>query len=297
MDADQFSLQPLDRRQLEILVQWAAAEGWNPGPHDAAAFYAADPDGYRGFFHEGQLIAGGAIVSYERQFGFMGLFIVHPDYRGRGLGQRLWHLRREALLQRLQPDAPIGMDGVVAMQPFYQAGGFELAFTSNRYECRARALPVSSAVSLITPADWPQIFSYDETAVGYRRSSFLTAWLRLPDSRAFQLRRHGLLHGYAVLRKVAVGYKIGPLFCDSREGAETLYRCCLNAAARQTESDSAVEKTVPLFLDVPCVNQDALDMVGRYEPRYVFECGRMYHGTPPLQQLQNVYGVTTFELG
>ncbi|MCR9201616.1 MAG: GNAT family N-acetyltransferase [Planctomycetaceae bacterium] len=297
MDAEQFSLQPLDQWQLEILVEWAAAEGWNPGPHDAAAFYATDPDGYYGFFHEQRLIAGGAIVSYERLFGFMGLFIVHPDYRGRGLGQRLWHLRRDALLQRLQPGAAIGMDGVVAMQPFYQAGGFELAFTSNRYECRARALPVSSAVSLITRTDWPEIFSYDEIAVGYRRSSFLTAWLQLPDSRAFQLRRHGLLHGYAVLRKVAAGYKIGPLFCDSPEGAETLYRCCLNAAVSQTEADRSTENAASVYLDVPCVNQDALDMVGRYEPRYVFECGRMYYGTPPPQQLQNVYGVTTFELG
>lgn len=294
MDVDQFSLQPLNLQQLETLVDWAAAEGWNPGPHDAAAFFAADPDGFYGFFHEGQLIAGGAIVSYEGQFGFMGLFIVHPQYRGQGLGQRLWQLRRDTLVNRLKPGAAIGMDGVVAMQPFYQTGGFELAFTSNRYECRSRLLEVSPTVSAITDTDRPEIFAYDQSCVGYARPAFFYAWLQLPDSLSFQCRRDGRLHGYAVLRKVGTGFKVGPLFAESAADADALFRCCLNAAA---QADRRGPDAASVFLDVPCINQDALNMVGRYEPRYVFECGRMYHGSPPVQRLPQIYGVTTFELG
>jgi hypothetical protein len=36
----------MHRDELDLAVEWAALEGWNPGLHDADAFYAADPDGF-----------------------------------------------------------------------------------------------------------------------------------------------------------------------------------------------------------------------------------------------------------
>jgi GNAT superfamily N-acetyltransferase len=66
----------------------------------------------------GELAGGGAIVSSGGRFGFMGLFIVAPAHRGRGLGRRLWHVRRARLRGRLETGAAIGMDGVPAMRGF-----------------------------------------------------------------------------------------------------------------------------------------------------------------------------------
>lgn len=31
--------------QVALMLEWAGREGWNPGRHDAEAFYAADPQG------------------------------------------------------------------------------------------------------------------------------------------------------------------------------------------------------------------------------------------------------------
>ena len=31
---------------LRTVLDWAAAEGWNPGHDDATAFHAADPEGF-----------------------------------------------------------------------------------------------------------------------------------------------------------------------------------------------------------------------------------------------------------
>lgn len=286
MDPQQFSLQRLNASQLETLVAWAAAEGWNPGPHDAAAFWQADPDGFCGFFHQGRLIAGGAIVSYAGAFGFMGLFIVHPDFRAQGIGQRLWGLRRDALLDRLSPDAAIGMDGVVAMQPFYQKGGFELAFTSVRYECRGRQADVAAAIRRLTRDAHPAVQAYDRACLGYAREAFLQAWLQLPDSHAFLQWEGDRLLGYAVLRKAGVGYKIGPLLADTADVAESLFRACLREAGNAS-----------VFVDVPGPNAAAVAMVGRYDGTAVFECGRMYHGSPPAMDVSRVFGITTFELG
>ena len=35
-----------DADEIALMLDWAADEGWNPGLDDAAAFRAADPDGF-----------------------------------------------------------------------------------------------------------------------------------------------------------------------------------------------------------------------------------------------------------
>ena len=37
---------PMSAAELETVMGWAAEEGWNPGLADAAAFHAADPEGF-----------------------------------------------------------------------------------------------------------------------------------------------------------------------------------------------------------------------------------------------------------
>ena len=127
-------IRPLRRAELDVVLEWAAEEGWNPGLADADAFWAADPDGFLGVEREGELIGSGSIVSYGGEFGFMGLFIVRPDLRGRGIGRRLWRHRRDLLRERLRPGAAIGLDGVFEMQPFYAAGGFEFSHRGLRMQ-------------------------------------------------------------------------------------------------------------------------------------------------------------------
>ncbi len=72
------------------MVDWAAAEGWNPGLGDADTFWATDADGFVGVHRDGALVASGSIVSYAGEFGFLGFFIVRPELRGQGLGRQLW---------------------------------------------------------------------------------------------------------------------------------------------------------------------------------------------------------------
>ena len=61
-----------------IAIELAAREGWNPGLHDAASFFAADPGGFLVAEHQGQPVGCIAAVSYAGRFGFIGLYIVAP---------------------------------------------------------------------------------------------------------------------------------------------------------------------------------------------------------------------------
>jgi hypothetical protein len=43
MPADSLNTRPITCAGVDLLVDWAAAEGWNSGLHDANAFWATDP--------------------------------------------------------------------------------------------------------------------------------------------------------------------------------------------------------------------------------------------------------------
>ena len=82
MTRDNLSIRPMTRAELDTAIEWAAAEGWNPGLHDADAYYAADPDGYFVALQGGELVASISAVKYSPEYAFMGFFIVRPQYRG-----------------------------------------------------------------------------------------------------------------------------------------------------------------------------------------------------------------------
>ena len=44
--AGALTCRPMRRPELDLALDWAAAEGWNPGLRDADAFWAADPEGF-----------------------------------------------------------------------------------------------------------------------------------------------------------------------------------------------------------------------------------------------------------
>ena len=57
MSGDGFSVRAMTRDEVDVAVDWAAAEGWNPGLHDAGAFHAADPDGFLAGALDGEMVA------------------------------------------------------------------------------------------------------------------------------------------------------------------------------------------------------------------------------------------------
>ena len=216
----------------------------------------------------------------------MGLFIVHSDYRNDGIGRKLWLFRRDKLLSRLQPNASIGMDGVLAMQPFYSKGGFNIAYRDERYEFLSYSFSFSNNITTIESNDFETIVAYDVNFFGCARAKFLEGWLNMSESKAFKYKKDNEILGYAVIRKAETGYKIGPLFANNLEIADELLKSCFSAYPNAS-----------VFLYIPTLNNDAVGLVKKYEGKYVFECARMYYGKIPNSPINNIFGITTFELG
>lgn len=286
-------IRAMTRPEVDQLIDWAAREGWNPGLHDGDLFWATDPEAFLAAELEGELIGGGAITSYDGAFGFMGFFIVEPAHRGRGLGDTLWHARRDRLLARLRPGASIGLDGVFEMQGYYARGGFAFAHRTLRF----RAEPAESPAPAPPPADgidiaplsavpFDQLLAYDRRCFPAARARFLAGWIAQPDALAVGARRDGALIGYGVVRRCRDGCKIGPLFADDASIAEALYARLSPFAAGG-----------PLFIDIPEPNPGGLALARRHQMTEVFGCARMYLGPAPALAHDRIFGITTFELG
>src|SRR5262249_32246326 len=130
--AASYDIRVMSGADLERTLAWAEAEGWNPGVDDARAFHTADPLGFFMGWLGAEPVAAISVVNYDEGFGFLGLYIVRPEFRARGLGLALWP---EALRGRRAK--LIGLDGVVAQQANYARSGFRLAYRNIRF----RGLP------------------------------------------------------------------------------------------------------------------------------------------------------------
>ena len=90
-----------------------------------------------------------------------------------------------------------------------------------------------------------------------------------------------------MIRTCRTGYKIGPLFADTENIAETLLNRLLSFA-------NAVS---PVFFDVPDVNPEAVSLAASHGMKPIFETARMYTKEFPNAPLHRIYGITTFEMG
>ena len=103
---------------VDLALAWAAREGWNPGIADAECFHAVDPAGFLLGCLDGEPIGCISVVAYGLTFGFVGLYMVKPELRGRGYGHHLWQIGMARLKTRI-----VGLDGVIAQQENYKRSG------------------------------------------------------------------------------------------------------------------------------------------------------------------------------
>ncbi|WP_349433747.1 GNAT family N-acetyltransferase [Pararhizobium sp. A13] len=271
------------RADLDILIDWAAREGWNPGLDDAAAFWAADPEGFWIAEEDGVVAAALSLVRYDAAYAFLGFYMAHPDYRGQGIGFALW--------QRAISEAgnrTIGLDGVVAQQDNYRKSGFVYAHANFRYGGEVQCVePPGTELVSVSPVHVPMLVDYDARFCPARRDAFLREWLKpLSTRESFALIRNAEVLGYGTIRACREGHKIGPLFADAETGADLIFRKLVTSVGGGQ-----------IYLDIPEPNAAARALCDRYNLKPVFETARMYRGPVPDLPLGQIYGITTFELG
>lgn len=268
-------------RAAQTAISWAGAEGWNPGLDDAERFLAADPGAFLAVERDGEIDATVSCVVYDDSYAFIGFFIVRSGLRGRGIGTPLFQRALERAGARV-----VGLDGVLEQQGYYERRGFVLAHRNVRWRT-AGGGERPDGLAELSSVPFDDLLAYDTAVFGAERERFLRTWIDRPEGHALACPDGGRLAGYGVLRPCRAGTKVGPLFADSREVAETLLAGLLSAAGPDTD----------VFVDMPAANAGADELRAGRAMEPSFETARMYLNGRPSEDVLRVFGVTTFEFG
>ncbi len=267
--------------EMEFLIEMAKYQGWNPGLSDAKVFFDADPKGFFIGKLNGEKISCISAVKYG-DYGFIGFYIVKEPFRGKGYGLEIWNKAIEYL-----GDINVALDGVPAQLDNYKKSGFKLYHGSLRF---AGNIPggINSFSNIISAQELHlyEIMVYDGFHFPGRRDEFIKGWFYSDYHRSLLWHQNNSIRGMGVIRKCYDGYKVGPLFADTPEIGHSLF-----------EALSQYAKGEMIYIDIIEGNTNAENLVKKFNMTKMFQCARMYTKERPEVRWDNVYGITTFELG
>lgn len=280
---ENFTISIMSKDEVEIAMNWAAKEGWNPGIEDADTFYAADTTGFLVGKIDNAPIATISAVKYGASFGFVGLYIVKEEFRGKGYGLKIWQHAIDTLGGR-----NIGLDGVVAQQDNYKKSGFKLAHRNIRFAGKSRKSgEQESNIIDVNHINASEFIAYDRNFFPENREHFIKKWVNQQSGHSLAMVEGSKILGYGTIRACCNGFKVGPLNAEDDRVALSLFSALTNLIP----DGSAV------FLDVPEPNRKAVGLAQQNDMSPSFETARMYTGALPELSLDKVFGITTFELG
>jgi len=274
------TIRNMTREEVCTAVDWADKEGWNPGLHDAEAFYDAAPNAFFAGEIAGEMVSSVSLVDYPGDLSFFGFNIVRKDMRGQGIGRRMV----EHVLEKGK-GRNIGADGVPNMLPHYQRMGFRPAYWNHRFRGWGGGAHDPDLV-LGPEVPWDDLSAYDTRIFSAPRDDFLKSFLSQEGTAVLVSLHDETITGYGAIRPCRTGHKIGPLFADSRRTAEKVLRGLIS--------------TIPgekYFLDVPDYNHEGMALANILHLAEVFRTVRIYTKDPPAVQLDHVFGVSSFEMG
>ena len=270
-------IRPMTLTELQLALAWAADEGWNPGLDDAAAFFAADPKGFLMGWLDGRPIAAISAIRHSDDFGFLGLYICHPDYRGQGYGWQIWQAAMQLFERRT-----VGLDGVVEQQGNYAKSGFQLSHNTQRYLGVIEAGPLDAFKS----ASLTELVQADAEISGISRPRYMQSWFA--DCKTRLTLADDANTAFGTIRECLDGYKIGPLYAPDAETAEALTKALVSKIGASN---------VNVSIDVPSHNVAAVNMCQNLGLEAVFSTARMYKGGAVPRPHPNEFGIATMELG
>lgn len=207
-------LRLLTRADLSFADSVRALAGWNQTIADWERFLAAEPDGC--FLAEWNGAAAGTATTivYGSTLAWIGMVLVHPDYRRRGIGRALLERCVEHL--RGRGVRCIKLDATPAGKKVYDGLGFKDEWPLTRWERSAARLPKAEWHAGIRDCrDAEAVESLDTAAFGVSRKKLLEPLMKQSLCALACKSEAGKVQGYGLLREGSAAFYLGPVVAES----------------------------------------------------------------------------------
>ena len=294
--SDLLSIKPFCDSDIDFVTDISRKEGFAPGVGDLGIYKNTDKQGlWVGWLNDVPIgcIAG---VRYNEYYGFLGLFLVIKQFRGRGFGLQLW----KKALSHLNDLPCIGLEAAPERINDYSKWGFSVSSKTTRWQWMGDGKMLEGNswkngldnFSFVEDSYIPQdaVKKFDEKRENTPRPHFLSSWLNHPSGKVIAVmdkkkRCHGFGRIRPCLLKKGDGWRIGPLMADDPELLKILLR-------KLIESHTGL-----IIVDAPGLNKLASEVFINLGFKSESETFRMYRGSQPPVSMNDVYGLACLELG
>ena len=209
--------------------------GWNQTAADWQRFMDASPTGCFVGEVDGEVRGTVTTISFEHRFAWVGMVLVDPEYRSKGVGTTLLHTAighlDEAKVRTVKLDAtPQG-------KPLYEKLGFVTEYEIERWSLqrpagrsaaedrRAESASAELAASLL---------QMDRESFGASRAELLKSLYRDAPDFTLEVRTNEALQAYAFGRRGSFADHLGPWIAKDADTARTLLLRFLARSIRET---------------------------------------------------------------
>ncbi|MCY8955609.1 GNAT family N-acetyltransferase [Bacillus cereus] len=187
-----------------------------------------------------ELIASAAIILYGEKLASIGMVIVHPDYKGRGIGKII----TEACVKSVSTHTPIMLIATDEGKPLYEKLGFRAVSYVSKYICNSynanhKCAENEEYMMVYKESDLEEIIKIDKGAFGTSRNEFLKQRIMQSEQCVVVKDTKENVVGYGISIQTPENKIIGPVVAKN------------NAMAMRIVHDLARGHNGKLRMDVP----------------------------------------------
>jgi len=220
----------MDAGDIEAGLKLCRAAKWNQLARDWELFLQMSPKGCRVALIDNNVVGTVTTLSYQKSFSWIGMVLVDPEHRKKGIGMKLLH---EAL-SILQQEETVRLDATPDGRKVYLKLNFVDEYPLSRMTAVINKEKLSDVkVTSIGKKDIPKIAEYDAEIFGADRKTLLRWLHKAAPPYAFVVKDHDKVQGYCLGRSGFDYIHIGPVVANNMHVAKDLVLAALQNCVGQ----------------------------------------------------------------